>query len=364
VRDWIETEEPLLRGAVSEIQRMVRRARNRIWLIILVAIAVTSAFVWKAAKKKTLYEASIAISIDEGSMSKRDTFLPVTDLRNYIITVLLSDTKLLEPIEANNWYPSRKVLGKEFAISELWDQTDVQVSRNFFLYEDEIDAPRSARIDITVGDADPVRAYAVADAVALIITTAAAEQQQMSSAAVTRAIRDIQASFNQKIHTLESRNAELEVAISRAKRSGNQLQLSRLQIEKLAATVELKRVGNQFSSETAASAMASLSEEISASGQDLALTRISEERPGVNPNRGFVLIASGMVVLVIALLLCVAIFGAYDTRVHDADDLRRLGLPIAGHFPSFPGDDVGALKSRGIATTSTTRRVPLRQLWR
>ena len=84
VIDWIDTEEPLLHGAIVELQRMARRARNRWPLIVLIAAAITGAFAWKASKKRATYEASITLALTEGQLARRETFLPVLDLRNYV----------------------------------------------------------------------------------------------------------------------------------------------------------------------------------------------------------------------------------------------------------------------------------------
>jgi len=40
------------------------------------------------------------------------------------------------------------------------------------------------------------------------------------------------------------------------------------------------------------------------------------------------------------------VLGAFDPRVHDGDDVARLGLPMLGQLPAFRGDDVGALRAR------------------
>jgi hypothetical protein len=40
--------------------------------------------------------------------------------------------------------------------------------------------------------------------------------------------------------------------------------------------------------------------------------------------------------------------GAFDTRVHDREDVERIGLPVLGHLPPFPGDHVGSLRARGV----------------
>ena len=364
VIDWIDTEEPLLRGAIVELQRMARRARTRWPLIVVIAAAITAAFVWKASKKRATYEASITLALTEGSMARRETFLPVLDLRNYVINVLMSGPKLMEVIEARNWYPSRTKLGTEYALSELMDQTDVQVSRNFFLYEDETDAPRSARIDITVVDIDPNQAYAVADAVANVIVASTEEKRQASAAAIASEVRAVQTSLNDKISDLQRRDVELAAAIANAEVAKDLDVLAHLRVEKLTTSDDLKRLGEQLTASGLQGTIEALSEEISAAGQEVEVTRVREDRPMPNPSRGFVLAAMASVVFFMMFIVAAVFLGAFDTRIHDADDLRRLGLPIVGHFPSFPGDHVGALKSRGAPTTSSRGRVPLWRLWR
>ncbi len=362
--DWIDTEEPLLRGAVSELQRMARRARTRIPLILLIAGAISAAFVWKSAKKQTLHEASITLALTERSMSRRATFLPVLDLRNYVVNVLMSGPKLMEIIEARNWYPLRKKMGTEYALAELMDQTDVQVSRNFFLYEDETNAPRSARIDITVVDVNPDQAYAVADAVANVILSSTEEKRQAAAASVANEVKAVQAAFNDKMANLQHRNIDLTAAIASAESIRDLPALAYLRVEKLTVSDSIQRLREQITASSLTGTLEALSEQISAAGQEVEVTRVREDRPSPNPARGMLLVASSIVVFMMVLLVVAILLGAFDTRIHDADDLRRLGLPIIGHFPAFPGDHVGALKSRGALTSSTTGRVQLWRLWR
>ena len=362
--DWIETEEPLIRGAIIELQRMARRARTRIPMIILIASAITAAFVWKSSKKKAMHEASITLALSEGSMSRRETFLPVLDLRNYVVNVLMSGPKLMEVIEARNWYPLRKKLGTEYALAELMDQTDVQVSRNFFLYEDESNAPRSARIDINVVDVDPKQAYAVADAVANVIVASTQQKRQAAAASIANEVKAVQAAFDAKIADLQHRIIELGAAISKAESINDVPALAHLRVEKLSVGDEVKRLREQMTASALAGSLESLSEQISAAGQEVEVSRVREDRPSPNPARGMLLVASSVVVFVMMFVVVAILLGAFDTRIHDADDLRRLGLPIIGHFPAFPGDHVGALKSRSALTSSSTGRVPLWRLWR
>lgn len=364
VPDWIETEEPLIRGAIIELQRMARRARTRIPLILLITSVITAAFVWKSSKKQVLHEASITLALNEHSLSRRETFLPVLDLRNYVVNVLMSGPKLMEIIEARNWYPLRKKMGTEYALAELMDQTDVQVSRNFFLYQDESNAPRSARIDITVVDVDPKQAYAVADAVANVIASSTQERRQAAAAGIANEVKAVQAAFNDKIASLQHRDIVLAAAISRAEIIRDLPALAHLRVEKLTGGDEVKRLREQMSASALSGSLESLSEQISAAGQEVEVSRVREDRPSANPARGMLLVASAVVVFIMMGIVMAILLGAFDTRIHDADDLRRLGLPIIGHFPAFPGDHVGALKSRSALTSSTTGRVPLWRLWR
>jgi capsular polysaccharide biosynthesis protein len=61
------------------------------------------------------------------------------------------------------------------------------------------------------------------------------------------------------------------------------------------------------------------------------------------------------VLLFVTLFIVVALYiGAFDTRIHDLDDVARLGIAVVGQVPGFPGDEVGSLRERGV----TRRGVP------
>ena len=55
-----------------------------------------------------------------------------------------------------------------------------------------------------------------------------------------------------------------------------------------------------------------------------------------------------VILFVITVVLVSLFVGAFDSRVHDLDDVARLGIPIVGHIPRFPGDRVGSLRERGV----------------
>lgn len=63
-------------------------------------------------------------------------------------------------------------------------------------------------------------------------------------------------------------------------------------------------------------------------------------------DRATLLALVGAVAFVLALPLCGLGVGAFDRRIYELDDVRRLGMPTLGAVRSFDGDNTGALVSR------------------
>jgi capsular polysaccharide biosynthesis protein len=61
-----------------------------------------------------------------------------------------------------------------------------------------------------------------------------------------------------------------------------------------------------------------------------------------------------------ALVSVSALVGAFDSRLHEPEDVSRLGLPVLGQVPDFPGQTVGSLEQRGVQR----HRVPSFHRWR
>src|SRR5262249_44737619 len=100
--------------------------------------------------------------------------------------------------------------------------------------------------------------------------------------------------------------------------------------------------------------------DIAAAGLDMSLSIVEEHRPERPTHSRFVLILVAAVIGTGALIGSATLLGAFDSRVHDADDVFRLGLPVLGHVPGFAGDNVGSMQSRSVAHA----RVPSWRRWR
>ena len=103
-----------------------------------------------------------------------------------------------------------------------------------------------------------------------------------------------------------------------------------------------------------------IAERIAVAGLDMTVEVVEEHRADRADHGGFVFVLVVAVVLAIGSLLGSAlILGVFDSRIHDLEDVARLGLPVLGHLPGFPGDQVGSLEARGIGR----RRVPSFTRW-
>src|SRR4030095_3201016 len=103
-----------------------------------------------------------------------------------------------------------------------------------------------------------------------------------------------------------------------------------------------------------------LAGDIAAAGLDMTLSIVEEHRPERPTHPAFVLVLVAVVVGTGALIGWATLLGAFDSRVHDTDDVVRLGLPVLGHVPGFAGDNVGSMQARSV----TRARVPSLLRWR
>src|SRR5688572_23745804 len=94
-------------GMIAELQRIRRRMAVRPWPVILLAIVVTSAVVFRVASKKRLYTADVVLAMNEGILgnAERDKSIPFTELKQYVANVLLPDNEVLKLIEKR--FPGR-----------------------------------------------------------------------------------------------------------------------------------------------------------------------------------------------------------------------------------------------------------------
>lgn len=354
--EWYESEQSTRASMVAELQRIKRRTVVRPVPVLLLAAVLTTAITYKFATKKRIVEAEIVLALSEGTLAsdRRDLGIPVDHLRDYVGTDLMPRTKLEEIIERRDLFRLRKKLGMDFALEELRSNMEISVWHNSFLYDDD-QGKRSARIGITYGDPDPDLALELARDLAQTVVATAGEKRQEQAAEMARQLESMHEDLARQLATIRHEQAQKQVDHDRAKAKGQKSIAEALDLENDALDREAKSLEAEIDT-----VVKSADAGITANGLDVTLSIVEEHRPERGESRAFVLILIGVVVGLGSLIGSALLVGAFDSRVHDTDDVARLGLPILGHVPGFPGDGVGSLAARG----ALRRRVPSLLRWR
>lgn len=356
---WYESEQPTRAGLVAELQRIRRRTQIRPIPVLVLAALVTAGITHKMATKPVMVEAEVVIALTEGVMASHSTGMPVDQLRGYVTQVLMPDKRLLEVVEKYNLFPLRKKAGPQYALESFHDMFAVQIWKNSFAYYDDEDAnaARSARIGISVRDTDPDRAVDVAhDLAAVVIETAASGRQQRAES-ITSQVAMLRKAVSEELEKTEDDIARKQAAITQARNRGDNV-LAGLRIDLAALKQEQRR--HEAHLERIAKSTDVQARDIVAAGLDMSLAVVDEKRPERPTHSGLILVMIAAVIGTFSLLSAALVLGAFDSRVHDADDVIRLGLPVLGHVPGFAGDNVGSMRTRSAAPT----RVPSFQRWR
>jgi hypothetical protein len=358
--DWYNSEESTRVGMISELQRILRRMRARPIPVLVLAALVTFGITRKFATKPVIVEAQVVLALAEGSLSSHVNSIPVDELRQYVISVLLPDNKLIRLIERRDLYRLRKNLGPEFAIEQLRGNFSVQIWKNSFVYYDDADenAQRSARIGLAVTDADPDQAFDIAHDLASIAIESCAAQRQKLADEISGQAAVLRDATNDKLDHISQEMSQKQAAITLASQRGKPEVAGILRIDLAALEHERKTTEDRLGQ--IASSHEQLASEIAAAGLDMSLSIVEEYRPERPTRSNFVLVMIAAVIGTGALVGAALLLGAFDSRVHDVDDVVRLGLPVLGHVPGFPGDRVGSMQTRSAARA----RVPSFLRWR
>ena len=353
---WFDSEESTRLGMIVEVQRIRRRMRARPGPVFVIAFLLAVVVSFKIWTRPTLVESRVVLALSQGELSEHATALPVDELRQYVVNVLLPDKKLGALIEKKNMSPSRHLTGMQFAIDSLREQFDIDIWKNTFELGDEQD--RSARIGITVTDTDPDRSYDLARDLGSVVIASAQEQRMQMTKLLASRVAEVHDSAAARLVDLSREESEKELLINDARRDGK-LALAQ------ALTLELAQLAHEQSSaektiSDIATSSDSLADRLTAAGLDLSVTVVDERRGQLPEHREFIMIMIAVLVALAALLGTALIMGAFDPRVHDTEDVARLGLTVLGHLPGFPGDEVGSLEARGASRP----RVPSFTRWR
>lgn len=353
--DWYESELPLYRVLATELQRLKRRAQARWPLVVLVGLALTGAVLWKVSRKPTLYKAQIVVAITEGELNQGHVATPLGELRDYIGNVLLSGAAIVEMLNEKEWMADeREMFGDEVVVTEIHDGLGIGVWRNYFQYSWSYDERRTARVALVYTHVDRDFAYEMVRALTNIVIEREAERR--SEMAQELAKQSSAVLDSARVRLADARAAQLEAAaaVATAEARGDTTRAAIAQMHAAETAAEMRRAEEAFFAIEQTTTAEALEAAVTSAGLALDIEVVSDRKPPKHERSSVVLVGMTFVALCIFLPLAGIVIGAFDTRVHDLDDIGRLELTMLGHLPSFPGDRVGALRDRGVRL----RRMP------
>ncbi len=348
---WYRAEPPLRRELIGELRRLLWRVRAR-WLAwLLVSVVLIGAAGYKLAQRQPLKTATVTLSVKEGELGGNTSVL--ADLQNHVANVLLPDAALREIIERRDLFPLRHKLGDQYAIVELRDQLEIEVARNYFVFEYSANAHRSsARVDVSVLDVDAVLAFELAKDIASAIIATAAGQRLAAKLELERQTDLRLAGLRDRMAELARASADAEQAIASAGPDVSRAKLSMMREDQHVLAAQQREAGKALDLLAQAASADQIAVAIDDAGLGLSLAVVAETRPEEgDPGRNLRIVIT-IVILALVIGFAVAlVLAAFDDRVRDPDDVTRAGLRVVGHLPGFPGDRVGALRDRGIPTS-------------
>lgn len=353
--DWLDSEGDLLSWR-RELDRLKRRARARLFRTLLLAAFGTAAVVFMVARRVPLAESRILIRVTEGNVLRDDQPISGRDLGLFLEDSALSNSHLLQIINKRGLYPLERARGDFYALDELREHLTLEVYRNYFLeargYNSDV---RTARIAVRFRDLDPEVSFAVCgDLARLIIDSENARREESS-----RGIADVtQVAVDSAVATLGDRQSELatkQALLEDAKRADKKDDIASLQVAISRLRQDVDDLAEQVRKVRQNKAYADL--KVSLESQKINLFyQIVDERPPPPPPEGkeIRLAMIGLACFIILLPLCAIAVGAFDSRLHDEEDVQRLGLTVVGHVPRFPGFVIGSMRGRRAAERRRT----------
>jgi hypothetical protein len=360
--DWYESEPPFYRTLIAELQRLKRRAQARWPLVVAIGLALTAAVVWKVAKKPAMYRARLVLAITEGEVAAatRDS-TPLHELRDYIDNILLTNDELYDMIDERELYVDERALfGDDVVLDEVRDAIGITVWRNFFQYSYSYDERRTARVAISFSDSDPDFAYEMARAITYLVIARESEHRVDVARELEEASRSVLETMRGRVIDARAAQGEAAAALAAAEARDDQGQIALQRLRANEAGVTVIRAEEAFFSVQQTTTSEALQAQAIAAGLALELDVVDERKPARHERSPLVLVGLALVALCIFLPLAGVVIGAFDSRVHDLDDVGRLELVALGHMPAFTGDHVGALRDRGVRR----RRMPSWVPWR
>lgn len=323
-RNWLDGE-PGFAAILPEMARLFRRARQRAWLTLALTMTCSALLVAAVYFKKRTFAPQVVLRAVEADQQAGVAPRPKRKLRDHVQQAVFSNQQLAEIIERHGLYPSLAKKNPQAALASFKEDIAVDVYRNFFVEERmPNDPPRSARIAISYRSVDRQLALDVARELAALVADHETKSRQ---AQIAIAARDAGAELGRARAELIEQRRQIAQRTLEVQQSGSaEARVALANLQRSLANLE-RRVSEAEARKAVLELNASLEAE------QLGL-RFQVVDSGAIPERAVLqkrdLLWLGLFGFIFGLPFVALAVGAFDGRIRDTEDLRRLGAPVLG----------------------------------
>jgi hypothetical protein len=337
MKSWTQNEPGFLRLG-EELRRLYKRAsaRDRWLRALLIATLMSAAVVGMMYRKPQKYFASLTLSVTEGVVQDRTGPVPKNQLRTYISDVSLNRRHVTKLIESFDLYPTLRRIDPQLAIDEFWSDLEVDVYQNQFAVEaDQANTRRSARVQIMYAANDPDTAVLVTNEIRRLITEFEVRRARLAAEEGFAELSDAVAAAEEIIdqHKIELAKRSDELLVAPPQREGAlKFEVSRLEERMLN---DVRRLDQMQKAKAALDVRRQLQN--AQSGQLISV--VDQQVPAPHNPKPIRLAIVGLAVFLLGFPMAAMGVAAFDHRIYDANDIRRLGVRVVGHVAPRSADE-------------------------
>ena len=330
---WIESEkrETKIR---FELRRLKNRAKARPLLLCFCSLASALLLISYKLSKKENYKASVVIRVTEGSIYRENSPLAGQRMDEYLRSVTLTNTQMLDIVKEFSLYPIKRAKGDQYAIDEIRSASKIKIVNNYFAAGHYLaSSARTAQITVEFSHKESKTAYDVVkrlsnamisnerkrrEKVGQDLLTIAAKTKKVASDHVAVVQDNIASTQLLWLTAQEAKDAkksgQLKVALKGLEKRYRRLQTTLMKLDK----------------NTQDAAMMLKADE---ANLGLQFKVVDERAPLPQKRPSVVFVLSALLGLTLLLLPFFSILiGAFDFRILDKNDLERLGFSTLGSY--------------------------------
>lgn len=325
---WIDHEPGIVDG-ISETFRLLGRALRRPLTVLSITLALALLLGGFGLVKKWLHAPRFVLRAVETDYNPATSPRPKRKLRDYVHQAVFTHSRLLELIKKHGLYPSLTRKNPHGAVESFREDIEVDVYRNYFVVERSAhEPPRSARISIRYKSEDPRQALAVTrDLGRMIIDNENNAARERAEAVRQQAAEEVARTQQQVVDVRQRLAAATQRWASTAGPDS-----SSLAVEVMKLTAQLRSLDERRELAERRKVQLDLGAALVENDLGLRFEVVDEGAVSSSDKEkktvAVTLALSGFFGLFPFVMLTVA---AFDGRIRNLDDLRRLGLPLLGH---------------------------------